>query len=523
MGSLCLHCWILAWIALAPALSLEQRKSAYEREIQPNEKKIVWYKLAEKLPDVTPPETRRQAHPPRARTRFDQSIAVGRQDNDRPPQLILAPSPEIAPNKPLPLPNIVALAPPPRLVRQFVPPKAPTPAPAKTQALPDAPLVPASAESKPLALKLKTLRIERKFTPPAAVPTHAPAPAPALPDAPQVAASIESKPLALNLKAPRIERKFTPPAAPKRILPEDPAMLPAAPELAPSASLSAPPRPLPPHTFVPPPNSPAAPAEPATIAAPPPTIASAGAIGDNSLVIAGLNPAKSVEVPEPPGSVKAAFSGGPKLQPKGSDGGTAGALVEIPSLTVQGGARNPQPPILVAHASPTSPESLAAAMRVARGMSTPTGSDADHQAVRTAKVPDPRLFGRQVYTMAIQIPSLTSRSGSWMVWFASREVDLGNAAVDMRPPLPVEMVSPRYVASAVQEKLEGKVRLWGVIGKDGHVVDISLLQHLDDRLDRSAQEALAKWRFQPALRNGVAIDVDAVFEVPFYLSSQTVR
>jgi TonB family protein len=156
-------------------------------------------------------------------------------------------------------------------------------------------------------------------------------------------------------------------------------------------------------------------------------------------------------------------------------------------------------------------------------MSTPTGSDADHQAVRTARAPDPRLFGRQVYTMAIQIPSITSRSGSWMVWFASREADLGNAAVDMRPPLPLEMVSPRYVASAVQEKLEGKVRLWGVIGKDGHVVDIALLQHLDDRLDRSAQEALAKWRFQPALRNGVAIDVDAVFEVPFYLSSQTIR
>jgi len=67
------------------------------------------------------------------------------------------------------------------------------------------------------------------------------------------------------------------------------------------------------------------------------------------------------------------------------------------------------------------------------------------------------------------------------------------------------------------------VRLWAVIGKDGHVGEISLLQHLDDRLDQSAQEALAKWLFQPAVRNGAAIDVDAVFEIPFNLPPKTVR
>ena len=43
---------------------------------------------------------------------------------------------------------------------------------------------------------------------------------------------------------------------------------------------------------------------------------------------------------------------------------------------------------------------------------------------------------------------------------------------------------------------------------------VGLLRHLDDRLDLSAQEALAKWVFQPALRDGIAMDVDAVFEIP---------
>ena len=34
----------------------------------------------------------------------------------------------------------------------------------------------------------------------------------------------------------------------------------------------------------------------------------------------------------------------------------------------------------------------------------------------------------------------------------------------------------------------------------------------------SAQEALAKWEFAPALRYGVAVDVDALFEIPFHLA-----
>jgi TonB family protein len=119
--------------------------------------------------------------------------------------------------------------------------------------------------------------------------------------------------------------------------------------------------------------------------------------------------------------------------------------------------------------------------------------------------------------MAVQIPNLTSYSGSWMVWFASREADRGKDE-DVRPPLPLHMVSARYIHSAEEDHVQGRVRLWAVIGKDGHVGEISLLQHLDDRLDRSAQEALGKWLFQPAVSNGEPIDVDAVFEIPFNLA-----
>jgi outer membrane biosynthesis protein TonB len=44
------------------------------------------------------------------------------------------------------------------------------------------------------------------------------------------------------------------------------------------------------------------------------------------------------------------------------------------------------------------------------------------------------------------------------------------------------------------------------------------LRHLDDRLDQSAEEAMGKWQFEPALRNGQPVDVDALIEIPFRLA-----
>lgn len=479
MGSVCLHTWVLAWVALGPAIPRERLKSLYEREIQPYEKHLVWYKLSDRLPNVTPPEARRDARPLRATAKFEQNMVAGPRDTARPPQLIFAPAPEITPAAPLPLPNIVALAP-----------------------------------QRPPALP---------FTAPPVKP-RAPERAPTLPDAPKLAAAApDVKAPALDLPAPHITpRPFTPPKQPKLPVPSDPPPLPAAPELASSAgNLTATvwlPRPQP--KFIAPPTQPAAPAGPATIAAPPPALTATAAMpADNSLVIAGLNPANSMEVPAPPGSVKSGFSGGPQPEPRGGEGTPSGALLEIPSLTIQGGAKNPQPPVMVASVSPTSPEGLAAAMRAARG-SIPPGGSSTRPA---ARAPDPRMYGRRVYTMAIQIPNLTSYSGSWMVWFASREADIGDTSVDIRPPLPLHMVSPRYIRSAEEERVEGKVRLWAVIGKDGHVGEISLMQHLDDRLDHSAEEALGKWLFQPAVRNGVTVDVDAVFEIPFTLAPKPRR
>jgi protein TonB len=88
----------------------------------------------------------------------------------------------------------------------------------------------------------------------------------------------------------------------------------------------------------------------------------------------------------------------------------------------------------------------------------------------------------------------------------------------MRAPSPIRKVDPKYVAAAAAEGVQGVVRLGAVIRRDGRVEAVKLLRHLDDRLDASAMESLAKWRFEPAQRNGSPVDVDAVFEIPFRLA-----
>ena len=96
------------------------------------------------------------------------------------------------------------------------------------------------------------------------------------------------------------------------------------------------------------------------------------------------------------------------------------------------------------------------------------------------------------------MPNTTSYTGSWMIWFAERQLDSG-AGGALSAPLPVRKVDPKYYQAAVADRVEGTVRLTAVIRKDGPVDSITLLQHLDDRLDQSAQEAMDKWQLRACL------------------------
>lgn len=54
-----------------------------------------------------------------------------------------------------------------------------------------------------------------------------------------------------------------------------------------------------------------------------------------------------------------------------------------------------------------------------------------------------------------------------------------------------------------------------IIHADGTVGSISVRRSLDPDLDRNAVFALQQWRFEPARRHGVAVEVTLFIEVNF--------
>jgi TonB family protein len=119
--------------------------------------------------------------------------------------------------------------------------------------------------------------------------------------------------------------------------------------------------------------------------------------------------------------------------------------------------------------------------------------------------------------MAIQMPNLTSFSGSWLMWYAARtQREVGLAPIS--PPVVHRKVDPKYLPAAVAERVEGKVRLACVIDEEGKVSHVELVRGADDRLNQAAVEALAKWEFYPATRHGEPVEVDVLVEIPFALA-----
>jgi TonB family protein len=195
------------------------------------------------------------------------------------------------------------------------------------------------------------------------------------------------------------------------------------------------------------------------------------------------------------------------------DGSVQGAILTVPGLLIHSGVPDANP-TLMARASPTSAANLRAAMRSSLPATSIAGP---HPAIRVSSAPDPLWNGREIYAMSLQMPNITSYSGSWMIWFAERRGAAGAGGV-LTLPVPLRKVDPKYFPAAMADRVEGNVRLIAVIRKDGRVDAVRLLRHLDDRLDQSAQEAMGKWQFEPALRDGRPVEVDALIEIPFRLA-----
>lgn len=85
------------------------------------------------------------------------------------------------------------------------------------------------------------------------------------------------------------------------------------------------------------------------------------------------------------------------------------------------------------------------------------------------------------------------------------------------PPRLLREVKPDYSDEARRASVEGEVVLEIVVRQDGSVGDVRYIRRLGSGLDQRAVEAVRRWRFAPALRHGVPVDVMVEVAVEFRL------
>lgn len=239
------------------------------------------------------------------------------------------------------------------------------------------------------------------------------------------------------------------------------------------------------------------------------------ALGQLTAIVAGIRPLPSAPPALPEGQRAASVSAGPN---PGASGG--GALNPSPAsgveLIASGGgsaAGMAGKPVLV-------PQTV---------LFTRTEIDQRRSAVsvpvRLAMVPETaqKLFGnRTVYLTFLDRPNPRHYTGEILLWFAERgQTAAGGQA--MHAPVPFRQTDPFGPASRSPRPIRGTLRLSAIIGADGFLSDLRILDSPDDDLNTPLLEAASRWTFLPALRGAVRVPVDALFEIPVSFPAHSAR
>lgn len=120
-------------------------------------------------------------------------------------------------------------------------------------------------------------------------------------------------------------------------------------------------------------------------------------------------------------------------------------------------------------------------------------------ARRIAPALEERFHNRIVYLTVLPTP--VAGAPDWVMWFAEQEqARVGQQAV-MRPPVAILrlLVDPSTLIT--------KVEISGMLLKTGKL-------DLSSAGPTAVKSALEKWLFTPATRNGIAVDVEVVIQIP---------
>src|SRR3989442_10294052 len=101
--------------------------------------------------------------------------------------------------------------------------------------------------------------------------------------------------------------------------------------------------------------------------------------------------------------------------------------------------------------------------------------------------------------------------------------DIYHVSRDVTAPTIMSRVEPQYSEAARAARVQGTVVLEAVISADGVPRVVRVVRSLGYGMDESAIAALERWRFNPARKDGVPVNVSLNVEFNFNLRSEERR
>ncbi len=209
-----------------------------------------------------------------------------------------------------------------------------------------------------------------------------------------------------------------------------------------------------------------------------------------------------------------ALEGGTTDRADGGGTAASGADLHIPGLSIESRTGHDSSTPLAGKAKLDN----ARASKFGQLLAMATRPRVDLGGLPASRPEEDEFFGpRRVYTVHLNMPNLSSESGSWVLRFAEMEEDAFSSAKkeDISKPAVLRKVDPKFDRTAIRDKIRGSVRLAAMLLRDGSVANIRVVESLDVRLDASAVAALTQWRFRPATKNGSPIPLEMLVEIPF--------
>ena len=88
---------------------------------------------------------------------------------------------------------------------------------------------------------------------------------------------------------------------------------------------------------------------------------------------------------------------------------------------------------------------------------------------------------------------------------------------NVKAPKLLHYVEPEFSPKSKEAFVEGVVKISTVVTVNGEATELKIISGLNTEEDRTATEALKKWKFQPGTKEGQPVNMRVTVEVDFHL------